>query len=308
MFKHQPVLLAEVTDALLSSVDGRYIDATFGRGGHTRALLEHLSGRAQVLAMDRDPAAIASGMALKDQEPRLHLRQGRFSSLASQVDSLGWSGQVSGILLDLGVSSPQLDDPERGFSFLRDGPLDLRMDPHSGQSAAQWLMSATEAGIAEVLHEYGEERFARRIARAICEQRQQEPLMTTRALAALIEQVVPKREPGKHPATRTFQALRIEINGELDELRAVLPQALEALSPGGRLAVISFHSLEDRIVKQFMRDASRAAPLPKWVALQHQDTNIKMRLIGKARMASTTEIAANPRARSAVLRVAEKLA
>lgn len=306
-FSHQTVLLHEAVDALVVRPDGHFVDGTFGRGGHSRAILERLNETGRLLAIDRDPEAVAAGQELVAQDARLILRQGAFSGLARMVTELGWPG-VDGILLDLGVSSPQLDDAERGFSFLRDGPLDMRMDPTQGESAADWIQRAREDEIARVLHEYGEERFARRMAAAIVRTRQQEPITRTAQLARIIAEANPRWEQGKHPATRAFQAIRIFINGELDELSRTLAQAVELLNVGGRLVVISFHSLEDRLVKRFMRDQVQGAPLPAKLPVMAKDIPRHFRLIGKAVKATDVEVDNNPRARSAVMRVMEKMA
>ncbi len=289
--------------------DGWYVDATFGRGGHTRAILAALGPAGRVLALDRDPEAVAQGRALMAEDKRLHVEHTPFSGLRVACQAFAGEGRPDGVLFDLGVSSPQLDTPERGFGFLRDGPLDMRMDPSRGESAATWLNRAAEADIVSVLREYGEERQARRIAAAIVRRRTEQPFARTGELADLIASVLGRREPGKHPATRSFQAIRIFINNELGELQEALGQALDVLRPGGRLVVISFHSLEDRIVKRFMRDQARGEELPRNLPVMG-DTRIgqTMRLIGKAVRAGTQEVARNPRARSAVLRVAERLA
>jgi 16S rRNA (cytosine1402-N4)-methyltransferase len=294
--------------ALGVTADGVYIDATFGRGGHARAILERLGPAGRLLAADRDPEALASGAALAAAEPRLTLAHAAFHDLPGLVEQAGLTRRVDGLLADLGVSSPQLDSPERGFAFSAEGPLDMRMDPAAGSSAAEWLGTAQERDIAQVLRDYGEERFARRIARAICTARAERPIATTRQLADLCERAVPTREPGKHPATRTFQALRIQVNAELDELKALLAGALDLLAAGGRLVVISFHSLEDRIVKRFIRDESRGGALPKGVPVTDDQVPRRLKPIGGAVRASEEEVRANPRARSAVLRAAERLA
>jgi len=292
--------------ALAVRADGLYLDGTFGRGGHARALLARLGPAGRLLAVDRDPQAFAAGAALAAADPRFTIEQAPFSRLPALAAARGWQGRVAGLLLDLGVSSPQLDQPVRGFSFLADGPLDMRMDPGAGVAAADWLASASEQQIAGVLRDLGEERFARRIARAIVARRTTVPLRTTADLAALITQVVPTREPGRHPATRSFQALRIQVNGELDELRVCLAGVCDLLSTGGRLVVISFHSLEDRIVKRFIRDESRGAPLPKRLPVRADASLRRLRPIGAATFPQPAEVAANPRARSAVLRAAER--
>lgn len=305
---HRPVLVEETMHALAIQPEGIYVDATFGRGGHARALLHRLGPRGRLFVCDRDPDAIAAAERLQRADPRLQWRAGPFSEVPDWLGGLGLKGRICGMLLDLGVSSPQLDAPERGFSFVHDGPLDMRMDPHSGEPVAAWLGHASVAEIARVLHDYGEERFANRIARAIVRERLQSPLVTTRQLAALIERTIPTREPGKHPATRTFQALRIRVNRELDELSAFLRGVTDLLTTGGRLAVISFHSLEDRIVKRFIRDQARGARLPKSVPVQGSEERGAVRAVGSLIRPSEQEIAANPRARSAILRVAERLA
>jgi len=305
---HRPVLLEEVLDALRIRQDGLYVDGTFGRGGHAEAVLERLQSQGRVLAFDKDPAALAFAASRFSEEPRLIMRRGSFGDLRAVVTELGWQGKVDGILLDLGVSSPQLDDAARGFSFLNDGPLDMRMDPDSGTSAADWLAEASAQDIADVLWRYGEERHSRRIARAIVARRDDAPLRTTRQLAELIASVVPGREGRKHPATRSFQAIRIFINRELQDLETVLPQAVDVLAPGGRLAVISFHSLEDRIVKRFIRDQQRGPQLPPDLPVVPEAYKPPLRAVGKAVRPGEQELRDNPRARSAVLRVAERVA
>lgn len=289
--------------------DGFYVDATFGRGGHSRAILARLSPVGRLLALDRDPAAIAAGRSDEalSADRRFALCARRFSELKTVLAQCAMP-QIDGLLLDLGVSSPQLDEAARGFSFRAEGPLDMRMDPGSGQSAAQWLAVAEEREIGEVIAAYGEERFAKQIARAIVAARARTPISTTGQLAALVAQAVRTREPGQDPATRTFQALRIFINQELAELSLVLPAALNALNPGGRLVVVSFHSLEDRVVKRFFNEHAGRAPLDP--ALRHlplPPPQAHLRLVGKLRRPTAAEIAANPRARSAILRVAERL-
>ncbi len=302
-------MLAQVLEQLAIKEDGVYVDCTFGRGGHSQGILSRLGSNGRLLAFDRDQDAIHSGMAetlLKDK--RFSLRQGRFSMLARWVSEVGLTEKIDGIVLDLGVSSPQLDDPDRGFSFLRDGPLDMRMDNSADRTAAQWLNQVDEKELSRVLHEYGEERFSRRIAHAVVTARAKQPLATTRQLAGLIENVVGKREPGKHPATRSFQAIRIEVNQELEELKAVLRQSISTLRQGGRLVVISFHSLEDRIVKQFIRNESGAKYDPGRLPIRQADIPLGPLIgIGKPTKADKLEVEQNPRARSAVLRVAEKV-
>lgn len=307
--EHLPVMYAEALQQLAIKKDGIYLDCTFGRGGHSQGILNLLGQYGQLLAFDRDSEAINSDYAqamLADE--RFKLRYSCFSELESIVKNANLAGKVDGILLDLGVSSPQLDNPERGFSFLRDGPLDMRMDGNAGVSAEQWLASVDEKNLVKVLFDYGEERFARRIARAIVEKRAQSPITTTRQLAELIEDAVPVREKHKHPATRTFQAIRIEVNRELDELKAVLQQSARVLRPGGRLVVISFHSLEDRIVKRFIRDESGAKYNPGKLPIKEVDiAKGFLKRIGKALKAGKQEISQNPRARSAIMRVAERV-
>ena len=298
---HQTVLLEEAIDVLAIRADGKYVDATFGRGGHSRLILDRLGPTGRLVALDKDPQAVAAAARIRDA--RLSAVHASFVELAEVLERLGLEG-VDGVLLDLGVSSPQLDDAARGFSFRRDGPLDMRMDTSRGQTAAQWLETASEAEIREVIHDYGEERFAKQIAKAIVAARQREPVVTTGQLADIVGAAVRTREKGKDPATRTFQAVRIYLNQELAHLSLALPQVLDSLRPGGRLAVISFHSLEDRIVKHFMRDAARA-DVPIRLPLRESELpQPRLRLIGKPLRPSAAEVAANPRARSATLRVA----
>ena len=304
-FAHATVLLDEAVDALQVRPDGVYVDGTFGRGGHSRLILQRLGERGRLIALDKDPAAIAAGRAIGDA--RFVLVHSGFERL-SQVLRERAVGKVDGVLLDLGVSSPQLDDEQRGFSFRFDAPLDMRMDTSGGQTAAEWLATVGEGELAEVIRDYGEERFARQIARAIVAARQERRIETTKQLGDIVAQCVRTREPGKNPATRTFQAIRIHLNRELEELESVLPQCVEQLRVGGRMAIISFHSLEDRIVKRFMRDMAQGDKLPKFVPVRAADVpQGKLRLVGKAVRASEREVAANPRARSAVLRIAERL-
>ena len=301
---HISVLLAEAVDALAIRADGVYVDGTFGRGGHSRAVLERLGPAGRLIAFDRDPAAIAAGQALNDS--RLTLVHSAFSALDEELAQLGVP-TVDGVLLDLGVSSPQLDDGARGMSFRFDAPLDMRMDTSRGQTVADWLADASVGEITEVLRDYGEERFAHAIAKAIATARTGGVVAATGQLAAIVEKAVRTREPGQHPATRSFQALRIFINQELEELTRVLPACVAHLRPGGRLAVISFHSLEDRIVKRFMRDESRPPVLPRRLPIRAADLPApRLRLVGKAVRPGEAEVAANPRARSAVMRVAER--
>jgi 16S rRNA (cytosine1402-N4)-methyltransferase len=304
--EHEPVLRKEAVAALNIRPDGIYVDATFGRGGHARAILEQLGPDGRLLALDRDPQAVASAKQQFVDEARVTIVHGPFSILGRAVDERGWRGRVNGILFDLGVSSPQLDEPARGFSFRTDGLLDMRMDPTCGESAADWLNRAEEQEIADVLYQLGEERYARRIARAILRSREQMPIVTTKQLAEIVAAAVPTRERSKDPATRSFQAIRLHINRELDELRETLPQAVDVLAPHGRLVVISFHSLEDRIVKQFMRTQEKGRELPPDLPVRHVEIQSRLKVIGKPLRASDDEVRRNPRARSAVLRVAEK--
>ena len=295
---HLPVLLAACLDALAIQPSGRYIDGTYGRGGHSRAILAALGPNGRLLALDRDPEAVRDGQELADQDPRFRIVQSPFSRLANVAAGIDIDAPYDGLLLDLGVSSPQLDQAERGFSFLRDGPLDMRMDPDSGMPASEWLQSVPESELADVLYHYGDERHSRRIARAICLARQQSPLQTTRQLAEVVAAAHPRWQPGQHPATQSFQAIRIFINQELRELEAVLPAATELLRPGGRLAVICFHSLEDRLMKRFLRGDDQPSP----EALLAPPT-LPFRRLGKAIAADLNERRLNPRARSAHLRV-----
>ncbi len=302
-FAHRPVLLEETLAALALRPDGIYVDGTFGRGGHARAMLARLGPQARLIAIDRDPQAIAAAQALGDA--RVRVVHAAMRELAATLDAAGVH-LADGMLFDLGVSSPQLDDPARGFSFRADGPLDMRMDPSSGESAGQWLATAAEPEIREVIRDYGEERFAKQIAAAIVVARASQPIRTTRQLADIVGAAVRTREPGQDPATRTFQALRIFINRELEEVSLMLPQAVQRLAPGGRLAVISFHSLEDRIVKRFFAGAARPT-LPADLPIRASEMPAPLlRLVGRARRPSAAELAENPRARSALLRVAER--
>jgi len=301
--RHHAVLLEEAVSALAIRPDGVYVDATFGRGGHSRAILERLGGSGRLIAIDRDPQAVAAAGAIRD--PRFTILHAPFSELAQVLDRVQ-AGQVHGVLADLGVSSPQLDEPARGFSFRADGPLDMRMDPTRGASAAEWLATATEQQIREAIGGYGEERFAKQVAKAIVDARAREPLLRTEQLAAVVAAAVRTREAGQNPATRTFQALRILVNRELEEVALMLPQATRRLAPAGRLAVISFHSLEDRLVKRFLKACS-ADRLPADLPIRARDLpQPPLTLVGKATRASGAEVAANPRARSATLRVAER--
>jgi 16S rRNA (cytosine1402-N4)-methyltransferase len=302
---HQPVLLSESLSALAIRPEGTYIDGTFGRGGHSAQILQRLGPDGHLIALDRDPQAAEAASAVHD--PRFRFVRKNFARLSEALDEAG-ARFAHGMLFDLGVSSPQLDDPQRGFSFRADGPLDMRMDPASGPSAAEWLARAKQEEIMEVIRDYGEERFAKQIAAAIVAARSREPLERTRQLADLVGEAVRTREPGQDPATRTFQALRIHINRELEEVSLMLPQALGRLAEGGRLVVISFHSLEDRIVKRFMQGASRTQ-LPRKLPVKASELpEPPLRIIGRALRASEQETRRNPRARSAILRVAERTA
>jgi 16S rRNA (cytosine1402-N4)-methyltransferase len=303
---HASVLAREALDALNVRPEGIYVDGTFGRGGHSRLILEQLGPTGRLLAIDRDPDAVAAANAIEDR--RFACVHANFGAIAQVLDGAGIA-RVDGVLLDLGVSSPQLDDPARGFSFRRDGPLDMRMDPTRGESAAAWLERAEAQDIGEVIRNHGEERFAEQIARAIVAARARQPLRTTRQLATIVAEAVRTREPGQDPATRTFQALRIHLNQELEELALGLPASMDRLAVGGRLVVISFHSLEDRIVKRAMRAAASPPPLPPRLPVRAADIPApKFRLVGKAVRAGAAEIAANARARSAILRTLERIA
>lgn len=304
---HRPVLLAETLTALCIRPDGVYVDGTFGRGGHTGAILDRLGPTGCLIALDQDPEAEAEALARFTGDGRFEFVRTSFTRLLPVLEARGLVGRVDGVLLDLGVSSPQLDTPERGFSFMRDGPLDMRMDPMRGESAAQWLARADEAEIAGVLKTLGEERFARRIARHLVEQRAVMPIERTGRLAALIAEAIPRHERHKHPATRSFQAIRLYVNRELEALDECLAQIPAALAPGGRLAVISFHSLEDRSVKRFIRRQSEGEPVPRGLPVTAPPPGRTLLKIGKAQRAREDEVEANPRARSAVLRVAERL-
>lgn len=300
-------MLEETVRHWLLEPEGCYIDGTFGRGGHSKELLKHLNESGRLLAFDRDSEAVNAAKQIALEDRRFSICHGDFANMKSIVKEQGWVGEVSGILLDLGVSSPQLDQAERGFSFMREGPLDMRMDTSRGESAAEWLARADESEIAKVLWEFGEERYARKIANAIVEGRQKNLLVTTSDLVDLIESVVKQKERGKHKATRSFQAIRIYINQELQQLQDVLEDCEELLAVGGRLVVISFHSLEDRIVKRYMRDMASGDKLPSYVPVRDSQLNRKFRIIVRGEKASEKEVIDNPRARSAILRVAEKI-
>ncbi len=303
---HQTVLLREAVAALVTVKDGCYVDGTFGRGGHSREILAELDERGRLLAVDKDPEAIEVAQQLKEGDERFDFVHDSFARLPHQLRRMGIDA-VDGILLDLGVSSPQLDDGERGFSFSHDGPLDMRMDTTSGQTAAEWLAAASHGEIARVLREYGEERHAGRIASAILRAREEEPILTTARFASIVAEANPSWEKHKHPATRSFQGVRIFINAELADLEDFLAIAVDLLRPGGRLVIISFHSLEDRMVKRFIRDQARGEQPPRGVPVRDDQLNRKLRPIGKAVRPSPEELAQNPRARSAVMRVAERL-
>jgi 16S rRNA (cytosine1402-N4)-methyltransferase len=309
-YEHKPVLLDEVIEALNIRADGYYIDATFGRGGHSREILKRLGPQGKLFSFDKDPEAIKSAGSDLVQDKRFEIIEGSFTMLAQHVKQHDLQGQIAGILFDFGVSSPQLDDAERGFSFRFDAPLDMRMNPEEGIGVAEWLNKADETEIANVIYEYGEERASRRIAKAIVNARDENPIETTTQLAELVSKAVPAKKSRHkkeiHPATKTFQALRIFINHELDDIKEVLPQAVDALCPQGRLAAISFHSLEDRIVKRFIRDESTPKDYPPELPIMPDNSNVKLKSVGKKIRASEKEINENPRARSAVLRIAER--
>ena len=303
---HQTVLLREAVDALVTRPTGFYVDGTFGRGGHSRYLLQRLEPTGRLLGVDKDPAAQEAARELAAADSRFEFFHGSFADLPGQLERMGVA-ELDGILLDLGVSSPQLNEGERGFSFLQDGPLDMRMDTTRGETAAQWLSHASIDEIALVLKEYGEERFSLLIATAIVEARSEQAITSTGRLAKVVSEANPKWEKHKHPATRAFQAIRIKTNSELDDLRELLAVALDMLRIGGRLVVISFHSLEDRLVKRYMRDMARGEQLPMGVPVRDSAINRRMKLIGKAVKASAEEVAGNVRSRSAIMRVAEKI-
>jgi 16S rRNA (cytosine1402-N4)-methyltransferase len=308
-FKHITVLLNEAVDALVQDVSGFYVDGTFGRGGHSALVLDSLANDGLLMAIDKDPEAIVHAQARFGDESRFSIAHGSFAQLAEFVAERGMQGRVDGVLLDLGVSSPQLDDASRGFSFSNDGPLDMRMDTTSGESAADWIARAEEKEIADVLYTYGEEKFSRRMAKAIVAQREIAPITTTGRLSKIIAEANPAWEKGKNPATRAFQGIRIHINRELDDLESCLDQALDMLKVGGRLVVISFHSLEDRIVKRFIRHHVKGDEhLPRGIPVTNDMLKIRLKNVGKAVKASADETESNVRARSAVMRVAEKVA
>jgi 16S rRNA (cytosine1402-N4)-methyltransferase len=302
--EHTTVLLHEAVDALVIDPDGFYVDGTFGRGGHTAELLSKLSDKGRVLAIDKDPQAIEAGRERFADDSRLTIVHGSFADMGDMLEGR----ELTGVLVDLGVSSPQLDQAERGFSFMRDGPLDMRMDTSSGLSAADWIASAAEADIAQVIKEYGEERFARRMAAAVVRERAVAPITRTVQLAKILADAHPAWERGKHPATKAFQAIRIFINRELDDLSALLGQVIDLLQVGGRLVVISFHSLEDRKVKRFIRDQERGIQLPKNLPVRDVDRGVRLKKIGKAIKPQGSEVDGNVRSRSAVMRIAERVA
>lgn len=305
---HQPVLLNEAIDALAICADGIYIDGTFGRGGHSQAILKKLNAQGRLLVIDKDPTAISHAQTLFENDARVTICHGSFAQIAEFAMQHQVHGKVNGVLLDLGVSSPQLDTDERGFSFLRSGPLDMRMDNSQGMTAAEWISKVPEKELADVLFQFGEERYSRRIARAIVEARVAQAITTTKELAEIIAKAHPRWEQHKHPATRSFQAIRIYLNNELKDLTQGLQQSVEVLQQKGRLAVISFHSLEDRMVKQFMQIKAKGQELPPGLPLTEKEINKHrfLTLVGKAIKPTEQEIAGNPRARSAVLRIAEK--
>ena len=310
VFSHAPVLHSEVIAQLNIRSDGLYVDGTYGRGGHAQSILDQLGENGRLIVMDKDPVAIESARQSMSHDLRVTIVQDDFSHMAALLAELQLSEKVDGVLLDLGVSSPQLDDASRGFSFQKNGPLDMRMNPDQGESAAEWLRYADEKDIAKVLWELGEERYSRRIAKKIVETRDQQPIEDTASLSVLIASCVPQRDQKKHPATRSFQAIRIHINRELDRIVEVLDSIFDVLSVGGRLLVISFHSLEDRLVKRFIKTQSSKPKVPRGMPIRESElvSNIRLKAVGKAIKAGTAELAVNPRARSAVLRVAERIA
>lgn len=305
---HISVLLDETVSAVITDIDGVYVDATFGRGGHSRALLAKLGSKARLIGFDKDPLAIAEGLSLAKTDVRFSIVHDSFASLGDYCDANGLTGQVQGVMADLGVSSPQLDDAERGFSFMNDGPLDMRMDTTRGVTAAQWLKDISESDLADVLHGYGEERFARRIAKAIVTARATRSIDTTKVLADIVATAHPAWEKHKHPATRSFQAIRIALNRELDDLRDFLDQSLKVLAPAGRLAVISFHSLEDRMVKRFIEKHCKGDDFPAGLPVTQSQMRPLLKRVGKPVVPTEDEVQNNVRARSSRLRVAERLA
>lgn len=308
MEEHLTVLLDEAVDALIVNEAGAYIDGTFGRGGHSKMILSRLGASGRLMGVDKDPQAVSEGVQLAEADSRFTMIKGSFADINGLAAAANFATPFSGVLLDLGVSSPQLDQSERGFSFLRDGDLDMRMDTESGMSAAEWLAEVEEAPLTKVFRDYGEEKFARRIARAILAARDEAPITRTLQLAKIITEANPAWEKHKHPATRCFQAIRIFINNELGDLERMLAEVVDSLDVGGRLVVISFHSLEDRIVKRFMRRQAEGDQLPAYLPVTDSEKNRKLKLVSKAVKASSSEVARNPRSRSAVMRVAEKIA
>ncbi len=305
-FNHQSVLLEEALESLNIHPSGIYIDATFGRGGHSRAILQQLNEKGRLIAFDQDPEAVTFAKQQFADEPRLKIEHCNFNQVADVIEQYGLTEKIDGVLMDLGVSSPQLDDAERGFSFLRSGPLDMRMDTSQGETARQWLARVKTADLIRVLKKYGEEKFARRIATAIVETRATREITETGDLAEIISNAIPVKEKHKHPATRSFQAIRIHLNEELQAIQQGLTGAASVLAKGGRLSVISFHSLEDRIVKRFMRDISSRPKLPAGLPVMEADIEVPYRLVGKPITAGVQEVGINPRARSARLRVLER--
>ena len=304
---HYSVLLQEAVNALITDASGNYVDGTFGRGGHSREVLKRISNQGKLMAFDKDPNACSMGNTLSAEDKRFEMVHGSFTQIRKECESRNLMQKVAGVMLDLGVSSPQLDEADRGFSFLKDGPLDMRMDNSEGLTAAQWVATATEEEMTKIFRDYGEERFARRIAKAIVEQRLQAPITTTLRLAQIVSDANPKWEKGKHPATRVFQAIRIYINNELDDLQQVLEQSLDVLKVGGRLVVISFHSLEDRIVKRFVKEQERGRELPKNIPITDEMLQRKLKSIGRAIKATGEEVNENVRSRSAIMRIAERI-
>lgn len=304
---HQPVLLSETLEALNIEENGIYVDATFGRGGHSQAILKRLGKLGKLIAIDRDPEAVKFARIQFANDPRFSIYHQGFAEIADAVKSENSVGHISGIFFDLGVSSPQLDTPERGFSFRQDGPLDMRMDPTQKLSAAEWILQVKERELAQILKEYGEERYAKRIARAIIAARHLEHITRTQQLAEIIAKAHPQWEPHKHPATRSFQAIRIYLNEELTQLKTALTLSVELLKVGGRIAVISFHSLEDRMTKKFLQKAA-SGDVPRGIPLLEKQITRKIKIIGRAIKPSATEVTDNPRARSAILRIGEKIA
>lgn len=306
MAEHISVMLNESVDMLVTNENGLYVDGTFGRGGHTRLVLDRLE-KGRLLGFDKDPVAISYGRALEQEDERFSIVQDSFASMSDHIADVFGVDKVDGVMMDLGVSSPQIDDAERGFSFMNDGPLDMRMNPDKGQSAAEWIATVSEKDMADVMYQFGEERFSRRIARAICEYRAHTPILTTLQLSKIVAEANPAWEKGKNPATRAFQGIRIHINNELGDLEVGLEAAANALKVGGRLAVISFHSLEDRMVKRFMKLKAKGPELPRHLPIQNAHLDIKFKTIGKAIKPSQSEVSDNVRSRSAVLRVLERV-